>query len=94
MMTTGCLQVCFVVSALQAPLMPALPVYPPAQVAGEEAHTRFRARLAILSGQLCSVDASPPQLSQLHGCGSGFAVGLHDISLQLEATSSWVGAII
>lgn len=91
MMTTDSLQVAFVASAVQAPLMPVLPKYPPAQLAGEKANTSFRARLAILSGQLCTVDASPLQLSQLHGCGSGFAVGLLDLSLQLDATSSWVG---
>ncbi|CAL8468704.1 g8244 [Coccomyxa elongata] len=83
----------FVVSALQAPLMPALPNYPPAQLAGEKAHTSFRARLAILSGQLCTVDASPLQLSQLHACASGFAVGLLDLSLQMEAISSWASTV-
>ncbi|BDA43314.1 probable vacuolar protein sorting-associated protein 13B [Coccomyxa sp. Obi] len=87
------LLVAFVVSALQAPLLPALPTYPPAQLAGQKAHMGFRARLAILSGQLCTVDASLLQLSQLHGCASGFAVGLHEISLQLEATSSWASYV-
>lgn len=92
-MTAVSLQVTFVMSALQAPLLPTLPTYPPAQLAGQKSHMCFEASLAILSGQLYTVDASPLQLSQLYGCGSGFVVGLHDLSLRLEATASWVGTL-
>ena len=93
MLTTDSLQVASVGRAVQAPLLPVLPKYPPAQLAGDKAQASFRATLAILSGQLCTADAPPSELSQLSGCGSGFAVGLHDLSVQLEATSSWVGAV-
>ncbi len=50
----------------------------------------MQASIAIISGQLATVDALPAETSQLSACTRGFAVGLHNVALQLETTSSQV----
>ena len=84
------MQVSWVVGLLRAPLLPALPAYPTAERLSGSAQASFKASVAIISGQLSTLEASPAELSQLYGCARGFTVGLHRFALQLESSSSWV----